>query len=306
MMIGAHDDNLLRPFRLERTALRGRVVRMGGLVDRVLTQHDYPEPVGKLLGEMFVLAATFAGRLEVAGTLSLQVKSDGPVSLMLADCTDDGAMRGYAQFDAERVAEADASLDGLLGRGHLALTVAPASSTETYQGVVELAGATMTECMQAYFRRSEQLKTGLRVAVEQVEEEGGPRWRAGGIMVQPHTERIAEELDGRRVREDWRRTMLYLSTVTDAELTDPGLTADGLLWRLFHEEGVRVFEPHELRFHCRCRRTRVEDLLRAFSNEQLEDMKEPDGQLVVTCQFCNFDYRFTESELADLRRPTSH
>lgn len=306
MIVGALDDNLLRPFRLERTALRGRLVRMGGLVDRVLTQHDYPEPVGKLLGELFVLTATFAGRLRVTGTLSLQVKSDGPVSLMLADCTDEGAMRGYAQFDAERVAAADSGLEGLLGQGHLAFTVAPRASSESYQAVVELAGETMTECMQTYFRQSEQLRTGLRVAVEQVKEDDRPRWRAGGIMVQPLTEQIADALDQRQVRENWRRTMLYLSSVTDEELTDPGLAADGLLWRLFHEEGVRVFEPHELSFGCRCSRERVESLLRAFSDDQLEDMKEPDGQVTVTCQFCNFDFCFNQRQLAELRGQRSH
>ena len=163
-------DNLLRPFQLERSALRGRVVRLGALVDKVLTRHDYPEPVGRLLGELLVLAATLAGALKFSGTFSLQVRSDGPVPLMLADCTNDGAMRGYARYDDARVAEASGTdARALLGQGRLAFTVDQNQSGQAYQGIVELTGATLTDCMQTYFRQSEQLRTGLKIAVDRVE-----------------------------------------------------------------------------------------------------------------------------------------
>ena len=294
-------DNLLRPFQLERSTLRGRVVRLGDVVDQVLTRHNYPEPVGRLLGELFVLAATLAGGLKFDGTFSLQIRSDGPVSLMLADCTNDGAMRGYARYDEAQVAAAPGSdVDALLGNGHLAFTVDQNQAGQAYQGIVELKGPTLTDCMQNYFRQSEQLKTGLKIAVDRIEVGEGARWRAGGIVIQ----RLADEVRGdwreEHLDEDWRRTMLLLATATGAELVDPHLPPERLLLHLFHEEGVRVFTPLALRFGCRCSRERVETMLRRFPEHDLDDMKDDDGDVVVTCQFCNVDFRFDDAQLARL------
>jgi molecular chaperone Hsp33 len=299
-------DNLLRPFQLERSSLRGRVVRLGALVDRVLTRHDYPEPVGRLLGELLVLAATLAGALKYSGTFSLQIRSDGPVSLMLADCTNDGAMRGYARYDDARVAEA-ASTDAraLLGHGRLAYTVDQNQSGQAYQGIVELTAATLTDCMQTYFRQSEQLKTGLKIAVDRIEAGDAARWRAGGIMIQRLADEVREWSE-EQVIDDWRRTMLLLGTATDAELVDPHLPPERLLLHLFHEEGVRVFTPLALRFGCRCNRERVETMLRRFPEDELDDMKDDDGEVVVTCQFCNVDFRFDDAQLARLHAPLPH
>ena len=303
-------DNLLRPFQLERSALRGRLVRLGGLVDRVLTGHDYPEPVSRLLGELLVLAATLAGGLKFRGTFSLQVRSAGPVSLMIADCTNDGAMRGYAKFDAAGVAAAPgAGVPDLLGAGQLALTVDQSEAGQTYQGIVTLTGATLTECMQTYFRQSEQVRTGLEIAVDRIMDRVGDRdqwhWRAGGIMVQRLPEQVAEGRED-EMEEDWRRTMLLLGTATEAELVDPHLAPERLLLRLFHEEGVRVFRPLDLSFGCRCSRARVEAMLRRFPPDELEDMKEADGHLVVTCEFCSATYRFDAAELARLHADRRH
>ena len=299
-------DNLLRPFQLERSALRGRLVRLGGLVDRVLTGHDYPEPVSRLLGELLVLAATLAGGLKFRGTFSLQVKSAGPVSLMIADCTNDGAMRGYAKFDAAGVsAAAGASVPDLLGEGHLALTVDQSEAGQTYQGIVALTGPTLTECMQTYFRQSEQVRTGLEIAVDRVADRDQWRWRAGGIMVQRLADQVTEGRE-EQMEEDWRRTMLLLGTATEAELIDPHLAPDHLLLRLFHEEGVRVFRPLDLSFGCRCSRARVEAMLRRFPPDELDDMREADGHLVVTCEFCSATYRFDEAELARLHARLRH
>jgi molecular chaperone Hsp33 len=303
MSVSLIADNLLRPFQLERSTLRGRVVRLGDLVDQVLTRHDYPEPVGRLLGELFVLAATLAGGLKFDGTFSLQIRSDGPVSLMLADCTNDGAMRGYARYDEAQVAAASGSdVDALLGNGHLAFTVDQNQAGQAYQGIVELKGPTLTDCMQTYFRQSEQLKTGLKIAVDRIEAREGARWRAGGIVIQ----RLADEVRGdwreEHLDEDWRRTMLLLATATGAELVDPYLPPERLLLHLFHEEGVRVFTPLALHFGCRCSRERVETMLRRFPEHDLDDMKDNDGDVVVTCQFCNVDFRFDDAQLARLHR----
>jgi len=307
MAAGALADDLLRPFQLERAALRGRLVRLGATVDRVLTQHDYPEPVSRHLGELLVLTATLAGALKFEGTFSLQIKSSGPISLMLADVTNDGDLRGYAQYDAEKAAAAPSDdVPGLFGEGYLALTVQQPEVGDAYQGIVDLSGESLTACMQTYFRQSEQVQTGLRIAVDRVAEGDRRRWRAGGIMVQrlpgetlPGYEHVPSD-------DDWRRIMLLLSTATADELVDPHLPMDNLLLRLFHEEGVRVFQPLQISASCRCSRERVEMLLRAFPEDDLEDMKLDNGDVEVTCQFCNRTYRFDESELARLRAARTH
>jgi molecular chaperone Hsp33 len=296
-------DDLLRPFQLERSSLRGRLVRLGDVLDRILTRHDYPLPVGQLLGELLVLAAALAGGLKFKGTFSLQAKGAGPVSLILADYTHDGAMRGYAKFDPDRIE--DAGIAALLGDGSLVLTVDQGDLGTAYQSIVELCGANLTECMQSYFRQSEQLKTGLKIALGQVEGGGAWRWRGGALMVQRLADQPLDDL-GDEDQEDWHRTMLLLGTATDVELLQPDLPADDLLYRLFHEEGVRVFQPQHLHFGCRCTRERVETLLRNFPDAELEEMRQDDGQLVVTCQFCNVGFRFDEAQLARLHARAEH
>ena len=299
-------DDISRPFQLEQSALRGRLIRLGDTVDLVLTRHNYPPAVSRLLGEMFVLAATLAGGLKFKGTFSLQTRSNGPISLMVADCTDEGAMRGYAKFDPNAVAAAgNQSVPALLGDGHFAVTVDQVNQATAYQGLVELDGETLTDCMQKYFRQSEQVKTGMKIAVEQMPASTGPTWRAGAVMVQCLPEENAQD-DGNKALEDWRRTMLLLGTVKDAELVDPDLSPETLLLRLFHEEGVRVFDPQPLSFRCRCSRERVETLLRQFSDSDIEDMKQEDGTLEVTCEFCNETYHFEESAVATVLGTTRH
>ncbi len=297
-------DDISRPFQLEESALRGRLIRLGDTVDIVLTRHQYPPAVSRLLGEMFVLAATLAGGLKFKGTFSLQTRSDGPISLMVADCTDDGAMRGYAKFDAEAIETIeDFNVPTLLGKGHFAVTVDQSNQATAYQGLVELDGDTLTDCMHKYFRQSEQVKTGMKLAVAQMPVPGGLVWRAGAVMVQclPEDE---TEVDAGKTLEDWRHTMLLLETVRDNELVDPDLSPESLLLRLFHEEGVRVFDPQPLSFRCRCSRERVETLLRQFRTDDIEAMKGDDGALEVTCEFCNETYRFEESQIeAVIDRP---
>lgn len=300
-------DDTLRPFQLERSALRGRLVRLGPAVDTVLTRHDYPEPVSRQLGELLILAATLAGALKFEGTFSLQVRGRGAIRLMVADCTNGGEVRGYAQYDSGLIEQIEAEdVPALFGTGHLALTVQQSDTGESYQGIVELIGASLTECMRTYFRQSEQVPTGLRVAVGRVSDRTGEGWRAGGIVVQRLPEEGGTGRLGFATDEDWRRTMMLLSTATQDELIDPDLPLDTLLFRLFHEEGVRVFQPTRLSFGCRCSRERVETMLRMFDDDQLDEMKLEHGGVLVTCQFCNQDYHLDEAELARLRNASLH
>lgn len=297
--------DLLRPFQLERSHLRGRLVRLGGTVDYVLKAHDYPAAVSDLLGQLLVLAGALAGGLKFDGRFSLQIRADGPVRLLVADCTNGGEMRGYASFDAERVAELadDEPPMALLGGGLLALTVDQrASGGEVSQGIVELGGDTLADCMLNYFHRSEQVRTGIRVAVGR--DPVTDRWHAGAIVMQalpaPDQRQLPEAED------DWRRAMVLLGTASDEELLDPLLRPDDLLFRLFHEDGVRVFTPLALNPGCGCDEERVWNMLQSFPLNDLEGMRQEDGGITVTCQFCSRVYRFDQDRLDALLTPRRH
>lgn len=296
--------DLLRPFQLERSQLRGRFVRLGGTVDYVLKAHDYPPAVSDLLGQLLVLAGALAGGLKFAGRFSLQIRADGPVRLLVADCTNDGEMRGYASFDSERIAAAspERPMD-LLGKGLLALTVDQrGDGGELQQGIVELGGDTLSDCMLNYFHRSEQVRTGIRVAVARSPVDG--RWLAGAIVMQALPVTDPRRLD--EAEEDWRRAMILLGTATDDELLDPTLRPDDLLFRLFHEDGVRVFTPLPLNPGCGCDEQRVWNMLASFPLDDLEAMRQEDGGITVTCQFCSRIYAFDQARLSELLAPRRH
>ena len=302
-MIILPTTDLLRPFQLERSHLRGRFVRLGSTVDYVLKAHAYPPPVSDLLGRLLVLAGALAGGLKFAGRFSLQIRGDGPVRLLVADCTNDGEMRGYASFDGDRAGHAGMSDMELLGRGLLALTVDQrVDGGELQQGIVELGGQTLSDCMLNYFHRSEQVRTGIRVAVGR--DSITDCWHAGAIIMQalPNTDPRREA----EAEEDWRRAMILLGTASDEELLDPALRLDDLLFRLFHEDGVRVFTPLPLRAGCGCDEQRVWNMLATFPLDDLESMRQEDGGITVTCQFCSRVYPFDQARLSELLAPRRH
>jgi molecular chaperone Hsp33 len=290
------------PFQTEATGLRGRLVRVGPLLDEVLGRHPYPEPVARVLGETLVLAATLAATLKYDGVFTLQLKGDGPVSLMVADVVGGGGLasgvrtvRGYGRCDSEAVAAmaADPHMPpmALLGKGYLAFTVDQGGDTERYQGIVALRGSTLADCVRHYFLQSEQLPTGIVVAVER---QAGA-WRGGALLLQrlPGDGAVASD-------DDWQRAMMVMTTLTPAELTDPALTDGDLLYRLFHQDGVRVFEPAGLHAGCRCSRDKVTVVLRSLDPGDLESLRV-DGGVSVNCEFCNTTYWFDESQLAAVR-----
>jgi molecular chaperone Hsp33 len=296
-------ENLVQPFQIDRTALRGRLVRLGSLVDGIIKRHDYPEPVAAMLGEAVTLAVVLAGALKYDGVFTLQTKGDGPIRLMVADVTTAGAVRGYCQYDAEKLERAmkgqSAPVPKLLGAGYIAFTVDQGEHTDRYQGIVELQGATLAECAHHYFRQSEQLQAGIKVAVGR--ENGA--WRAGGIMLQRiPVEGGVSTADKEEQEDGWRRAMVLMSSSTSEELLDESLLPNDLLFRLFHEDGVRVWRPHALEAQCRCSRERIELILRAMAEEDLADLALEDGRLEVTCEFCNEQYHFAKDDVAALKR----
>ena len=294
-------DDLVQPFRIDPFALRGRLVRLGPTIDRILSQHAYPEPVAAMLGEAITLAVVLAGALKYDGIFTLQTKGDGPIRLMVADVSTAGAVRGYAQYDAAKVEAALSgvgagapSVPGLVGSGYIAFTVDQGEDTDRYQGIVELAGSTLAECAQHYFRQSEQIQAGIKLSVGRAGR--GGTWRGGGLMLQRVPPEGGFGVIADDVEDGWRQAMVLMSSATAEELVDPDLPPHGLLFRLFHEQGVRVYETHPLEARCRCSRERIEGILRLFPTAELEDMRK-DGVTTVTCQFCNQSYLFDEADL---------
>ena len=298
-------DDLILPFQAEQADVVGRLVKLGPTVDTILSRHDYPEPVSKLLGEAVALTALLGAALKFEGKFILQASTDGPVDLLVADYQVPGGLRGYARFSAERLAELPA--DGrLLGEGHLAMTIDRGMDTERYQGVVPLEGESLTEAADTYFRQSEQLPTFIRLAVAR-HYRAGKRGRPALDLARRRAARAEADARGRPLgqareaafaQEDWTRAKALAETVEDHELLDPMLPADRLLYRLFHEEQVRAFRAIPLESYCSCSRARVEELLKRFSAEDLAEMVV-DGEVWVTCEFCNSRYQFDPASFAD-------
>jgi len=309
-------DDIVLPFQIAPSGLQGRLVRLGPAVDQILRQHDYPAPVATTLAEMVAIAAALAIALKYEGVFTMQIKGDGPVRLMVADVTTEGALRGYAQFDEMAVAALGLerpSVPRLFGAGHLAFTVDQGSHTERYQGIVELTGSTLAECAHHYFRQSEQFQAGLKVAAAAYPAgDGTQRWRAGALMLQRLPPEGAQgSAEGRDLEtpldatledaeESWRRALMLASSATSAELVDPNLLAWQLVDRLYLAEGVRIFRPHEMTHACRCSRERVENVLRMLPPDELDTLKI-DDRVEVRCEFCNRMHIFDSSDLAALR-----
>lgn len=289
-LVVAGDDRLL-PFQVDRQAVRGRLVRLGAVVDEILTRHQYPPAVARMLGQTLALACLLAGALKYDGVFTLQTRGDGPIGLMVADVTSAGHLRGYAQFDAAKVAAAEAGtvkaeVPRLLGAGYLAFTVDQGPDTERYQGIVALEGGTLGECVHHYFQQSEQIGAGISLACHQI----AGAWRAGGIMLNRLPDEGGEAtLSAEEAEDGWRRALLLLGTATETELVDPSLAANDVLFRLFHEDGVRVYAARDLIARCRCSLDRVSGMLASLPPEDRAHLAV-DGKIEVTCEFCNQSY----------------
>src|SRR6185503_5528328 len=292
-------DDAVIPFEVNALDLRGRLTRMGPALDDILTKHAYPAPVGKLLGEAIVLTTLLGSSLKFDGRFILQTKTDGPVSFLIVDFQAPDRLRAYARYDASRL-ESGQTSGALLGKGHLAMTIDQGPDMSRYQGLVALDGSSLEDVAHEYFLRSEQIPTRVRLAVaEELRAEAGGtrhRWRAGGMMLQflpkaPERARVADLDPGdapkgtapHTIEEDdaWVEGQALISTVEDVELIDPSLSSERLVYRLFHEPGVRVFRASPLRAECSCSRANVEAMLKSFSQDDRDHMVE-DGKISVT------------------------
>ena len=297
-------DDAVIIFRTENSGVHGRLVRMGAVVDQILSAHDMPDAASEALGEGLVLAALLGSVLTGTGSISVQTRTDGVVTVLYADCQVPGKLRGYARFDAGTLSarsEAGQKFDAgsILGNGHLAITIDQGATADRYQGVIALNGEPLDVGAAAYFEQRENLPTFVRLAVAR-HYAGVPaglpaamRWRAGGIMMQRLENGTDENGD-----DPWQRVRILTATIEDHELLDPSLSPERLLLRLFHEEGVIVERVVPLDVYCKCSRHKILSVLTAFGADELSDMRNDDGKIAVTCEFCAETYTFDPAELA--------
>jgi molecular chaperone Hsp33 len=314
------DDDTILPFEVATLDLRGRVVRLGPALDDILGSHGYPAPICKLLGEAIVLTVLLGSSLKFDGRFILQTKTDGAVRMIVVDYRSPGKVRACVQLDPQLLGELEEKSAGkpimdLMGRGHLAMTIDQGPDMSRYQGLVALTGGSLEEAAHEYFLRSEQIPTRVRLAVAEELLAGGDglrhRWRAGGMLLQFLPKR-AERMRGpdldpgdapegtathvMPVDDAWIEGQSLIATVEDIELIDPDLSSERLLYRLFHQHGVRVFNSSGVEAKCSCSRDSVTNMLKSFPKDDRDDMIQ-DGVIAVTCEFCNTQYVFAPAEV---------
>jgi molecular chaperone Hsp33 len=306
-------DDIVLPFHVAPLDTRGRATRLGPLLDAIFARHEYPPQVNRLLAEAIALTVLMGASLKFDGRFQLQTRSDGPVRMLVVDYASPSDVRAYAQFDAEAIiALPDHAPATLMGNGHLGFTIEQTALQSRYQGIVALEGQGLEVAAAQYFRQSEQIPSALRIAVaeESIATPDGLRrqWRAGAILAQflptspermrqsdldpgdapPGTERHVVPED-----DAWTEARSLVETTEDIELVDPALGLDRLLYRLFNERGVSVNDPVRIFDRCRCSEARIRETLQQFNAEDIADMREADGQIAVTCEFCARKYRLS-------------
>jgi molecular chaperone Hsp33 len=304
-------QDLVLPFEVKPLGIRGRVVRLGPVIDDILGRHNYSSPVSALLAQALALAALLGSTLKFEGKFILQTKTDGPVSMLVADFVSPNGIRGVARLNKTAVDEAGplASEAELMGEGYLAMTVDQGSDMERYQGIVPLGQGTLADAAHTYFAQSEQIPTRLHLFAGPIQTRGDKQahWRAGAILIQhlpqeggisrvafPSGDAPEGVEDVNEEPDDWVKARLLLDTIESHELLDPLLTAEEVLYRLYHEDGVTVYPATNLVRHCTCSTETVTDMLKNFSAEDRADMVEHD-QIKVVCEFCSTPYVFTLS-----------
>ncbi|MEO8547543.1 MAG: Hsp33 family molecular chaperone HslO [Sphingomicrobium sp.] len=278
---------------------RGRVARIGPVLDEVLANHGYPPLIEKLLAEALVLTALLGSLLkDPTGQTTLQAQTEaGVVDLLVCDYLG-GELRGYVRHDAERLAEAgpNPSLFSLFGKGYLAITFDQPATDERYQGIVPLEGGSLAEAAQSYFTQSEQIPSIVRLAAEKSDS----GWSAGGLLFQhlPEGEEGRDRLHTRLDHPDWPHVAILAGSIRPEELIDPKLPLDDLVWRLFHEEDeVRALEPLRLTKGCRCNPDYVRSVIARFPVDERQAMVGEDGLILVDCAFCSLSFPIALDEV---------
>jgi molecular chaperone Hsp33 len=290
--------DFILPFDLPGLGMRGRIARLDAVSSRALEVHPLPEAAERVLAEALILASLLGSTLKLEGRLSVQLKGDGPLSLLVCDYFAGGGLRGYAKFDDEQSRDypSNATFLELAGEGVLAITIESKPGAKAYQGLVPLLPEGLARSAEGYFDQSEQLPTTIKLSAGPIYRAGKENgWRAGGIMVQAVPEKIVGEVTE---SDDWQRVQIFLDTLEPFELLDTALSAESVLWRLFHEDEIRVQPSLGVKFHCTCHEGKVRSVLSSYPQAELARLTEGDGVVRTRCEFCGEDYAFRLEELA--------
>ncbi|MEE9453589.1 MAG: Hsp33 family molecular chaperone HslO [Paracoccaceae bacterium] len=299
------DDRIL-PFQLDGADVRGRVVRLDGVLQTILGQHDYPAPVAALVAEAVLLTAAIGQTIKLHWKLSLQIRGDGPIRLIATDyfgptaAGEAAKIRAYASYDADRLAASDRAPFENIGKGMFAVLIDQGDKMQPYQGITPLAGGSLASCAETYFSQSEQLPTRFSLAVGESAEPGeAAGWRGGAIMLQHMPATINTDDNA----ENWNRAMILMETVELMELIGPHVSPSTLLRRLFHEESPRIFDPVAIKFGCTCSPKKVEQTMSIYSAKDIRHMTNAAGKVTADCQFCGAHYVFEPHTLGKDANP---
>ncbi len=307
------NQDVVVPFTIEGRDINGRVTRLDAVVDNILSRHNYPDVVSKLLGEALAITALLGSLMKFEGIFTFQAKGNGAIPLLVADFATapgadgahqsiGGSMRGYARFDEAALAalgDGPHDLKTLMGEGYLAFTLDQGNNTERYQGIVALEGTSLDDCARTYFLNSDQIAAEIVTRAGRVQGETGLRWHAGSLLIRhlPETGGTATGQSAEDRDENWTRARALLGSLKTDELLDPKLSLHDLLFRLYHEDGVRVFSPAHLADQCRCSAARLEKVIQSFSDDDRQAMVEND-EITASCEFCKTVYKFKLSDFA--------
>ena len=293
------------PFDIAKAGVRGRLVRLDLSSTRALSAHVLPEAASRVAGEILALGVLLGTALKLDGRLSVQTKSDGPLDLVMADYYggDERGVRAFARLDTARLTDLkDMKFATLVGKGSIAITIEPKIGGQTYQGIVGLSEDGIAASAETYFAQSEQLPTVLRLAAAPlyVAGEKQPRWRAAGIMLQmtPESAKPGAAPEDVLDSDDWQRLSLILKTVEDLELLDTELAPETVLWRLFHEDEVRVQPALPVAFRCDCAPERIAAVLLSYAPEERDSLADPDGVIRARCEFCGTTHEIAPDSLS--------
>ncbi len=273
-------DRSLR-FLFEEADIRGETVHLDSAYQDVISLHQYPPGVTRMLGEFMAAAVLLGSTLKFEGKLVLQARSQAQIPLLMVECDEALNLRAIARGAQQATAE---SFDQLLGAGQLAITIDPLKG-QRYQGIVPLSGHSLAHSLDSYFEQSEQLSTRLWLTAD-----GG---QAAGLLLQQLPPQVAD--DSADITARWEHACALAATITDTELLD--LSAEQLLHRLYHEETLRLFEPRGVQFHCNCSRERTLRALSALAPAEIRELLEELGSITMDCEFCNARYRFVREDL---------
>lgn len=292
-------NDVCLPFQIEGQDIKGRVLRLGPSVDEILSKHNYPDHINKLLGQTLALSAMLGSMMKYDGILTVQMKGKGPLRMMVSDFfkaekSDKGIIRAYAGYDEGD--HQDYSLEELFGEdAYLAITMDQGKYMDRYQGIVKLLGTNITEAAEEYFKSSEQLPTKANIFCQ---KDKNGKWQAGAIMIQHYARNSEDDIDRdiEKTQEDWNTASILLSTLKPSELLDVELSLQDLLIRLYHESGVRIFSHTELGAGCRFSSDKIRTALSGLEYEELKEAAE-DGIIKVTCDFCTTEHKFELTKL---------